>query len=171
MELIPILSTIILVATISTFMLAVGAYILYKVRERKGIQAVSPQPSEVNAELVTPVSAPSHQPLPAERFIPQPIFVESQSVYQRQQASAQQKTPQPSPQKYIPGPIPYTGYGNQPRQYSGQNYSQQRGFVGSQQNIPQQEDGKPKDSKFMKYTSEGYVPTKEDKNGGALKWR
>ena len=36
MELIPILSLIILVATISTFILAVGAYILYKIRERKG---------------------------------------------------------------------------------------------------------------------------------------
>ncbi len=35
MELIPILSTIILVATISTFILAVGAYILYKIREGK----------------------------------------------------------------------------------------------------------------------------------------
>ena len=35
MELIPILSTIILVATISTFILAVGAYILYKVQEKK----------------------------------------------------------------------------------------------------------------------------------------
>ena len=34
MELIPILSTIILVATISTFLLAIGAYILYKVREK-----------------------------------------------------------------------------------------------------------------------------------------
>lgn len=35
MELIPILSTIILVATIATFILAVAAYILYKVRERR----------------------------------------------------------------------------------------------------------------------------------------
>ena len=171
MELIPILSTIILVATISTFMLAVGAYILYKVRERRGIQAVSPQPSEVNAELVTPVSASSHQPVPAKRLMPQPIFVDSQSVYQRQQGSVQQQSPRPTPQKYIPGPIPYSGYGNQPRQYSGKDYSQQRGSAGSQQNVPKQEDTNPKDSKFMKYTSEGLVPTKEDKNGGALKWR
>jgi len=35
MELVPILSTIILVGTIATFILAVAAYILYKVRERR----------------------------------------------------------------------------------------------------------------------------------------
>lgn len=35
MELVPILSTIILVGTIATFLLAVCAYILYKIRERK----------------------------------------------------------------------------------------------------------------------------------------
>ena len=54
MELIPILSLIILVATISTFMLAVGAYILYKIRERKGITAQVAQPAALPAELVTP---------------------------------------------------------------------------------------------------------------------
>ncbi|PKL82898.1 MAG: hypothetical protein CVV24_07675 [Ignavibacteriae bacterium HGW-Ignavibacteriae-3] len=54
MELIPILSLIILVATISTFILAVGAYILYKVRERKGITADAVQPAALPAELVTP---------------------------------------------------------------------------------------------------------------------
>lgn len=54
MELIPILSLIILVATISTFILAVGAYILYKIRERKGKQNVAEQPASIEAELVTP---------------------------------------------------------------------------------------------------------------------
>ena len=54
MELIPILSLIILVATISTFILAVGAYILYKVRERKGKQGVAEQPASIEAQLVTP---------------------------------------------------------------------------------------------------------------------
>ncbi len=55
MELIPILSLIILVATISTFILAVGAYILYKIRERKGRTAQSAQPSAIPGELVAPV--------------------------------------------------------------------------------------------------------------------
>ncbi len=54
MELIPILSLIILVATISTFILAVGAYILYKIRERKGKNIVAEQPATIEAELVTP---------------------------------------------------------------------------------------------------------------------
>ncbi len=54
MELIPILSLIILVATISTFILAVGAYILYKIRERKGRTGAAEQPAYIDAELVTP---------------------------------------------------------------------------------------------------------------------
>ncbi len=54
MELIPILSLIILVATISTFILAVGAYVLYKIRERKGNKSVAEQPASIEAELITP---------------------------------------------------------------------------------------------------------------------
>lgn len=54
MELIPILSLIILVATISTFILAVGAYILYKIRERKGRNVFVEPPQSIQAELVTP---------------------------------------------------------------------------------------------------------------------
>jgi hypothetical protein len=38
MELVPILSTIILVGTIATFILAVAAYILYKIRERRAYE-------------------------------------------------------------------------------------------------------------------------------------
>ena len=44
MEIVPILSTIILVGTVATFILAVAAYILYKMREG------SPQESEVQME-------------------------------------------------------------------------------------------------------------------------
>lgn len=54
MELIPILATIILVATISTFFLSIGAYILYKVREARGVRAKAAPPQTVQAELVTP---------------------------------------------------------------------------------------------------------------------
>ncbi|GJQ64016.1 MAG: hypothetical protein SCALA702_30690 [Melioribacteraceae bacterium] len=54
MELIPILSLIILVSTISTFVLAVGAYILYKVRERRGRAAKAKPPESIPAELVEP---------------------------------------------------------------------------------------------------------------------
>ena len=54
MELIPILSTIILVATISTFILAVGAYILYKVQEKKADQYAIKEVEQEQAELLEP---------------------------------------------------------------------------------------------------------------------
>lgn len=54
MELIPILSTIILVATISTFILAVGAYILYKVQEKKADQYARKEAEQEQAELLEP---------------------------------------------------------------------------------------------------------------------
>jgi len=54
MELIPILSTIILVATISTFILAVGAYILYKVQEKKADQYARKEVEREQAELLEP---------------------------------------------------------------------------------------------------------------------
>ncbi|MBN1299704.1 MAG: hypothetical protein JW995_00675 [Melioribacteraceae bacterium] len=62
MELIPILSLIILVATISTFILAVGAYILYKIREGKS-KSSAVQPASVQAELVSPVPMMAEQSL------------------------------------------------------------------------------------------------------------
>lgn len=54
MELIPILSAIILIATISTFILAVGAYILYKVREKRGNIEKQQGYHQVEAELISP---------------------------------------------------------------------------------------------------------------------
>lgn len=61
MELIPILSTIILVATISTFILAVGAYILYKIREGK--VSVSPERKSeyLEAEYFVPRDKKEHK--------------------------------------------------------------------------------------------------------------
>ncbi len=58
MELIPILSTIILVATISTFILAVGAYILYKIREGKQQNGHVERPAEQKAEYIVPKEEP-----------------------------------------------------------------------------------------------------------------
>jgi hypothetical protein len=54
MELIPILSTIILVATISTFILAVGAYILFKIREDKTQRQSVKEPVNLHAEYIVP---------------------------------------------------------------------------------------------------------------------
>lgn len=75
MELIPVLSTIVLIATIMTFLLAIGAYILYKIRERKGIVSAPPQPAWVTAEFVTPVESP--QSVRTKRYTTQPVFIES----------------------------------------------------------------------------------------------
>ncbi|MCH8121533.1 MAG: hypothetical protein IH853_00255 [Bacteroidetes bacterium] len=72
MELVPILSTIILVGTVATFILAVAAYILYKIRERRVLEngssymsvdtdphvLVSPQPYPVQS-TPSPVEAPT----------------------------------------------------------------------------------------------------------------
>jgi hypothetical protein len=76
MELIPVLSTIILVATISTFLLAIGAYILYKIREGKGQQVVAPIPSTVKAELYTPAETNVQVPKQGPEIAPQPVYFE-----------------------------------------------------------------------------------------------
>jgi Na+-transporting NADH:ubiquinone oxidoreductase subunit NqrC len=54
MELIPILSTIILVATISTFILAIGAYILFKIQEKRADQFVQRGQEMEKADIVEP---------------------------------------------------------------------------------------------------------------------
>lgn len=174
MELIPILSTIILVATISTFILAIGAYILYKVRERKGQAAVAPRPSEVKGEIVTPAGAPAQQRTAEQvRAVPQPIYVEPQSApsYQRQPIIIQQQAPQQP--GFTPKPQPYTAY-RQP--YSTTSVRQQRQPAGTGREFAQQqgyaqERKSARDSKFLKYTSEGYVPAKEETDPGELRWR
>jgi len=61
MELIPILSTIILVATISTFMLAVGAYILYKIREGRIKVTRHQKPEYLEAEYFVPREKNEHK--------------------------------------------------------------------------------------------------------------
>jgi hypothetical protein len=55
MEIIPILSTIILATTASTFLLAIGAYILYKIRERRARKSIIYHPAKFEAEFITPV--------------------------------------------------------------------------------------------------------------------
>jgi len=55
MELIPVLSTIILVATITTFILAIGAYILYKRREKYSESYTPVSAPGVRGEYITPV--------------------------------------------------------------------------------------------------------------------
>jgi len=77
MELIPILSLIILVATISTFILAVGAYILYKIRERKGKQGTAQTPESIQAELVTPTRVVAETRSTRRTSTGEPIYTRS----------------------------------------------------------------------------------------------
>jgi hypothetical protein len=103
MELIPVLSTIILIATISTFLLAIGAYILYKVRDGRGQQAAAPIPSTVKAELLTPTEAQIQFPHQGPGSGPQQAYTVAQTstAYQKsseqplQQKAGPQNTPKP----------------------------------------------------------------------------
>ena len=72
MELIPILSTIILVATISTFILAVGAYILYKIREGKVRVSPERKPEYLEAEYFVPREKKEHKVFIEEVIEPKP---------------------------------------------------------------------------------------------------
>jgi hypothetical protein len=56
MELIPILSTIILVATISTFILAVGAYIVFRVQENRAEKFLKSRQEMAAEETLEPVT-------------------------------------------------------------------------------------------------------------------
>ena len=72
MELIPILSTIILVATISTFILAVGAYILYKIREGKVTVSPERKSEYLEAEYLVPREKKEHKVFIEEVIEPKP---------------------------------------------------------------------------------------------------
>lgn len=163
MELIPILATIILMATISTFILAIGAYILYKIRERRGQQVEVPQPATLQAELLTPeliaeqLQAQEHQRAPGQILF-EPARASSQQSYR----------PQPEPifiqQRAQAGPQPVHTRNTQPPQQFVQPQRQE-----ARQPAQVTQSG---DQKFMKYTSDGYVSTKENvKSQGAVKWR
>jgi hypothetical protein len=168
MELIPILSLIILVATISTFILAVGAYILYKVRERKGITAQVAQPASLPAELVAPAPLMSEQRIltPERRTfeVQTPQQQEYGYDYQRQQGY-------PSHEEASRGPeLKPTFVGTPPPTYGDSRY--QKPTSENNRNV-EPEKVPPAKKKFMRYTNEGYVePThKEKKQEDNLRWR
>lgn len=159
MELIPILSLIILVATISTFILAVGAYILYKARERKGLVSEAAQPAAIPAELLTPA------PMVVEQKYAQPrrTYTEEQFPtretgveYQRQPTFVQTTEKQPDMQPSYVSP--------QTSSYTESRY--QRAST---------ETGEGSQRKYMRYTQEGYIePSKEakrKKDEDKLRWR
>jgi hypothetical protein len=161
MELIPILSMIILVATIATFILSISAYILYKLREKRGRVATPATPREIEAELFAPQVVTTTQ---AEQYAAvQPRFLERPTgagQYRRPTYGVQ--TPPAAPPAYAPR---YATPQPQPaaaRRQGGE-------YIAPQQQ--QQERARQGSNKYMTYTSDGYVASKEDKTGGALKWR
>jgi hypothetical protein len=153
MELIPILSTIILVATMSTFILAIGAYVLYKVREKRGQGVVAvPKPASINAEVIVPNVTVQRQP--------DQIRNTMQPGYEQQQ--------------YAPMPYQQVRQGHQqPHRFTGEDpqYIPAPGAGDPGYNQQEYDERQQDPSKFMKYTSDGYVPTKDDKSKGALRWR
>ena len=165
MELIPILSLIILVATISTFMLAVGAYILYKIRERKGVSAPAAQPAALPAELITPAPMVSEQRAfaPDRRtFDPSVSQTEYGYDYQRQQSYVPQEEPKgPELRPTFVGP---SASSYQETRYQQPIAETPKAFE------PEKTQGK---KKFVRYTNEGYVePTRpEKKQEDNLRWR
>lgn len=166
MELIPILSLIILVATISTFILAVGAYILYKVRERKGVLAQAPQPSAIPAELIAPAPLVSEQRTQTPERRTFEVVAPQQEAgyeYQRQPTYGGREEPARGPE------LRPTYVGNAPAYSEGSRYQKPTG-----ENVRKTESDKSAaKKKFMRYTNEGYVEPsgREKKQEDNLRWR
>lgn len=150
MELIPILSTIILVATICTFILAIGAYILYKIREGKPQYGYQSKPSTVKGELVIPSEAMFSNDTTAPE-LGRNLNIEPGIT--REEYKKQRK---PSQSKYTPEPRGY--------RVAEEKIEKKRARVHPQDRLSDE-------NKFLKYTSDGYIPTQEDRNSGEVKWR
>ncbi|MBI9009647.1 MAG: hypothetical protein JEZ05_06540 [Tenericutes bacterium] len=157
MELIPILSLIVLTATVSTFILAVGAYILYKIRERKGQTLAAPRPEAVEAELVAPA------PMVAEQR-----HTQSQPLTRKTMYEESRPTMTGSRGTRMEEERMRRGAGPQTRQTFVQTSTSGRFSETGEYFDPHK--------KFMRYTQDGYQDTsdsrrttqrKEDK----LKWR
>lgn len=101
MQLVPILSTIILVGTIATFILAVAAYVLYKIRERRASEEGTVQTQYVQEPhvLVTPQQTTLAAPAQQQQAAPSTnVFVApSQAAPVQQQQQQQQPQAQPRP--------------------------------------------------------------------------
>ncbi len=150
MELIPILSTIILVATICTFILAIGAYILYKIREGKPQYAYQTKPASVKAELVIPSEV---------IFSKETVVNEQNRVVPNEPGITREeytKQRQPSQSKFTPEPRGY--------KIEEEKIEKQKVRVRPQERFSDE-------NKFLKYTSDGYIPTQEDRSSGEVKWR
>ncbi|NLT49928.1 MAG: hypothetical protein GXX85_03300 [Ignavibacteria bacterium] len=151
MELVPILSMIVLVATIMTFFLSIGAYVYYKMREKKGRAAKAVQPVAIEAELVAPA------PLMAQRRLGQTGL----RTYSEEQYAEGEKSP-------VLGSNDETRINEGARIYN--RASEAKQYTSDPAISGLTESGK---KKFMRYTTEGFVDTAEDSKPKEekLRWR
>jgi hypothetical protein len=74
MELIPVFSLIVLVATFGTFIMAIGAYVMFRYKERRG-RASGPQVAPAyEADVIAPEPVDIPQPAPPSRMSPRRTF-------------------------------------------------------------------------------------------------
>lgn len=155
MDLIPILSTIVLVATLVTLLFSVTAYVVYKVKERKvnGVanghgryapQPVAGQPMHEAPAYPRQISVPELGRMPVNPPAPS-LGVNTASV-----------APQQNPEPYIPERIFQRPQIQQP-QGAGQ--------------APAASGEESKGAGFFIYTPYGYVPVQRTKTEGNLRWR
>ena len=167
MELIPILSLIILVATISTFVLAVGAYILYKIRERKGKIATASQPAAIPGEMIAPA------PLMTEQRGTRTSYAETGTGYRtgEPERQTQQRPIFATQQNSMTNPGLRPTYSQAPTSA----FTQQRRTTAVPTNYQgtSESESYTDKKKFMRYTNEGYIKaTKEHKKEeDSLRWR
>ena len=144
MELIPILSLIMLVATIATFILAIGAYILYKIRERNDRLESNSQKDIVQAELVTPSRVSTESRTTSETYTGDLMLTRGAH-----------KSGQRMRKTYV-API----YTNTEDQRSKESTS------------TKMKDRMTNQNKYLRYTQDGYIePGKDENKENILKWR
>jgi hypothetical protein len=105
MQLVPILSTIILVGTLATFILAVSAYVLYKMREKQATTDQSARPAQHQQDQthVLVSSTPQSASLPAAESAayPAPASIMPTQAAPLQPSVPAQTAAQPEPQKSL----------------------------------------------------------------------
>lgn len=172
MELVPILSTIILVGTIATFILAVFAYILYKVRERRtrdaGQQRQYVEARRQQQHLAGAghqAGAPLGQPSQASMYIaptttlpPQGPVVEVDDAHEAAPPSGGWSQP-PSLERAAAAPPMYEHEGDgrrrQPQRVARPQPAFEPAEVAPRRRI---EESREPSSLFWEYTDEGFVP-------------
>lgn len=175
MELVPILSTIILVGTIATFILAVFAYILYKVRERRTREAAAQQPQYVEArrqqqqvgggrQAGPALGQPSQAAMyiaPSNVLPPQGPVVEVDNVREAAPPVGGWLQP-PNLERAVAAPQPYDHDGDGRRT---QRVARPQPTYEPAEAAPRRrlEESREPSSLFWEYTDEGFVPVDPSK--------